>query len=74
MLMRSISSGSARPTPNASATPSMSATSRSRCAAVSFFESSTPGRRAPGARITAAATTGPASGLIPASSTPAMRA
>jgi hypothetical protein len=38
---------------------------------IDFFESSTPTIRVPGFRITAAAETGPASGLIPASSTPA---
>ena len=38
---------------------------------VSFLESSTPGTRKSCGRITAPATTGPASGLMPASSTPA---
>ena len=47
---------------------------RSRSAASSRFESSTSGMRVPGARMTAAAATGPASGLMPASSTPAIRA
>jgi|SRR6185312_15715539 hypothetical protein len=49
----------------------ISTESRWREAASSFLESSAPGRREPGAKITAAAATGPASELIPASSTPA---
>ena len=51
----------------------ISPASRSRVAASSFLESSTSRMREPGANTTAAAVTGPASGLMPASSTPATR-
>jgi hypothetical protein len=51
----------------------ISAASRFRSVASSFFESSMPGIREAGANMTTAAATGPASGLMPASSTPATR-
>src|SRR5678816_4170521 len=51
----------------------MISNSSARCSASSRFESSPPRIRVPGASITAAATTGPASGPRPASSTPARR-
>src|SRR5260370_2360040 len=71
MLMVAISSTSVKPTAQAAALVLILAASLSRVAASSFFESSTPGMRDPGANTTAAAATGPASGLMPASSTPA---
>ena len=55
----------------ASAVPAISPNSASRLAALSFFESVRPTGTAAGSRITAAATTGPASGPRPTSSTPA---
>src|SRR5262245_46561321 len=51
----------------------ITAYSRSRSSGRRSFESSTPRTTAPGSRITAAATTGPARGPRPASSTPATR-
>src|SRR5262245_4992521 len=51
----------------------MISNSRSRSSDSKRFESSTPAIRVPGASTTAAATTGPASGPRPASSTPARR-
>src|SRR5438094_3821469 len=71
MLRRSISSGSTTPRPTATARRRISTSSRSRRAAVRTFESATPSRRVPGGKTTAAATTGPASGPMPTSSTPA---
>src|SRR3989442_9878672 len=71
MLSRSISSGSTTPRPTATARRRISTSSRSRRAAVRTFESATPSRRVPGGKTTAAATTGPASGPMPTSSTPA---
>ncbi len=71
--MVSISSTSAKPMDHATADCFISAASRSRQAASSFLESSIPGIRDPGANTTAAAATGPAKGLMPASSTPATR-
>src|SRR5213595_3818179 len=71
MLSRSISSGSTTPRPTATARRRISTSSRSRRAAVRTFEYATPSRRVPGGKTTAAATTGPASGLMPTSSTPA---
>ena len=71
MLIRSISSGQTKATDQETASSLMMTASRSRDSGSSFFESSTSGMRVPGARMTAAADTGPASGLIPASSTPA---
>src|ERR1700681_2490220 len=50
----------------------MRASSTSRRAAVRIFESASPRMRRAGSRITAATTTGPASGPRPASSTPAV--
>ena len=47
--------------------------SRSRVAGSRRLQSSTSGRRVPGLSTTADAATGPASGLMPASSTPATR-
>ena len=70
----SISSRSAQPTPQASARLRMMGASRARSAGVRTFESARPRMRRRGSRITAAATTGPASGPRPASSTPATRA
>src|SRR5216683_2051519 len=71
MLRRSISSGSTTPRPTATARRRISTSSRSRTAAVRTFESATPSRCVPGGKTTAAATTGPASGPMPTSSTPA---
>src|SRR5437667_7358934 len=71
MLARSISSGSTTPMPTATARRRISTPSRSRRAAVRTLESATPSRRVPGGKTTAAATTGPASGPMPTSSTPA---
>src|SRR5512135_2364450 len=73
MLRRSISRVLAAPTPTGRV-ETIAAASCSRRRRVSCFESSTPSRRgASGVRRTAAATTGPASGPRPASSTPASR-
>src|SRR3989449_1173401 len=71
MLRRSISSGSTTPKPTPTARRRISTSSRSRWAAVRTFESATRSRRVPGGKTTAAATTGPASGPMPTSSTPA---
>jgi hypothetical protein len=71
MLIVSISSTSTNATLQAAAFCLISFASFSREAGSSFFESSMPIIRVPGFKITAAAQTGPASGLIPASSTPA---
>src|SRR6266700_5104208 len=71
MLRRSISSGSTTPKPTPTARRRISTSSRSRWAAVRTFESATPSRCVPGGKTTAAATTGPASGPMPTSSTPA---
>src|SRR5215469_9590268 len=49
----------------------MGPNSSSRCSALSCLESCTPRMNFSGAKITAAATTGPAMGPTPASSTPA---
>ena len=70
MLMASISSTVASAIAQASAFSRISMASRSRRAAESFFESARPTIGRAGSRITAAATTGPASGPRPASSTP----
>ena len=51
----------------------ISTASSVRCSAVSTFESASPSMPRPGRKTTAAATTGPAKGPRPASSTPAMR-
>src|SRR5437870_7386714 len=71
MFRRSISSGSTIPRPTARARRRISVASRSRTGAWSTFESATPSRHVPGGSTTAAAMTGPASGPIPTSSTPA---
>src|SRR6266536_1381314 len=73
MLMASISSTVVTPTAKQSAEPLISTARRSRSAASICFESSMPRGRKSRGRITAAATTGPASGAMPASSTPAIR-
>nr|WP_268969025.1 hypothetical protein [Tepidiphilus baoligensis] len=70
MFHSSISEADASATAQASALARISAASRSRRLGLSFFESFKPDSEAPGGRITAAATTGPASGPRPASSTP----
>src|SRR5206468_3933429 len=71
MLRRSISSGSTMPRPTPTARRRISTSSRSRWAEVRTFEWETPSRCVPGGKATAAATTGPASGPMPTSSTPA---
>src|SRR4029079_7706742 len=70
MLMASISSTLANATAQATARSRMRPASSSRRSAVSTFESARPFPRRAGSRITAAAYTGPASGPLPASSTP----
>ncbi len=59
------------PTPTAIARSRMGVKSSSRCSWVNCFESCTPLMNISGAKTTAAATTGPAIGPTPASSTPA---
>src|SRR6266571_6113513 len=71
MFTRSIVSASTKPTPMATARERMTTYSDSRSSGVNRFESSTPAIRVPGPSTTAAATTGPASGPRPASSSPA---
>src|SRR5688500_6209057 len=72
MLIRSISRTDAAPTPIASARSRMRRASFSRSGPSSSFESSTPRMaRASGGMTTAHATTGPARGPRPTSSTPA---
>ncbi len=71
--MRSISSTLASPTPMAIARARISLSSLARSSASRSLESLTPSIRSRGGRMTAAATTGPASGPMPTSSTPAMR-
>ena len=74
MSSASMSRAATTPTPTASARRADLAVRAARAPpASSFLESSRPGQDAPGGRITAAATTGPASEPRPASSTPAMR-
>src|SRR6476661_7487157 len=74
MFIRSISRTLAAPTATERARSVIRAASFSRSAAVSFLESSTPRMaRASGGMTTAQATTGPARGPRPTSSTPAMR-
>src|SRR6478736_6821611 len=74
MLIRSISRTEAAPIPIASARSWMRFASFSRWRPTSAFESSTPRMaRASGGMMTAHATTGPASGPRPTSSTPARR-
>ena len=74
MLRQSISSRSAQPTAHASARSRISGASRSRSRRSAPSNRASPRMRRRGSRITAAATTGPASGPRPASSTPATRA
>ena len=74
MLRRSISRTDAAPSAQASAFSRILTARRLRSAAVSILESSTPRiARMSGGMITAHATTGPASGPRPTSSTPASR-
>src|SRR6266550_772823 len=74
MLMRSISRTDAAPRANATARSRILAASRTRCSCVNRLESSTPAiARFSGGIITAQATTGPAIGPLPTSSTPARR-
>src|SRR6185437_16237220 len=73
MFTRSISRTEAAPTPMLTARWRIFTTRRSRSAPLSCLESSTPGMaRWSGGMTTAHATTGPASGPRPTSSTPAM--
>ena len=69
MLCTSISSTEATPSPTR-AQPASAAASSSRRAAGTFLLSSRPSGMQPGSSITAAATTGPAQGPRPTSSTP----
>ena len=71
--MRSISARLATPIETAWAVACTCAATRTRAISVSRFESRRPSMRSPSQRITAAATTGPASGPMPTSSTPAAR-
>ena len=71
MLKRSISRESAMPTAQEADCSLIQSARRSRFLAVSSFESLMSGLKAPGSKTTAAATTGPASGPRPTSSTPA---
>ena len=71
ILMRSISCGSTKPNPYANAEDLITAANSVRRAGFIFFESYTPSMIHPGGSTTAHATTGPASGPRPASSTPA---
>src|SRR6185437_14307566 len=74
MFTRSISRTEAAPTPMLTARWRILVASRSRSAPLSCLESSTPGMaRWSGGMTTAHATTGPASGPRPTSSTPAMK-
>src|SRR5579859_3880292 len=70
MFSRSISSTVANATDQAVARSLMRSARSSRRSGVSTFESARPLMRRAGLRITAAAWTGPASGPLPASSTP----
>src|SRR3989338_1517502 len=74
MFQASMRSGRTSATAQATARSWIFSESRRRRAAVSFLESSRPGMRRAGSRMTAAATTGPKSAPRPTSSTPAMRA
>ncbi len=71
--MLSISSASAQATEWHNARSRISSARRSRSSGSSTLESASPRMGRAGLRITAAATTGPASGPRPASSTPATR-
>src|SRR5690554_943506 len=72
MLISSISAGVACATANASALRRISRASHVRSSSSSCFESFSPRMRRLRSSTTAAATTGPASGPRPASSTPAI--
>jgi hypothetical protein len=72
MLTVSISSTETMPTATPEALARISTASRSRVGASSCLESLMPSISVSGGNITDAATTGPASGAMPASSTPAM--
>jgi hypothetical protein len=72
VLRRSTSIDESSATHTATAWLRISRSSSSRCAAVSCLESSSPGRRTRAGSTTAAATSGPASGPTPTSSTPAI--
>ena len=71
MLLRSMPSAQTDETPMPSAVFRIVSKSASRCSAVRRFESSSPLGMRLGLSTTAAATTGPASGPRPASSSPA---
>src|SRR5258706_3768470 len=74
MLIRSISRTEAAPSAKATARSRILMASRTRCWWVSRLESSTPAMaRVSGGIITAQATTGPAIGPLPTSSTPASK-
>ena len=73
MSSASISAASAQPSPQARLRARIAVASTSRRAGESTLESASPAIGRDGSRITAAATTGPASGRRPASSTPAIR-
>ena len=73
IFRRSISSTVACATQNASALALIWSYKKFRCLALSFFESAKPGLGSKSSKITAAAKTGPASGPLPASSTPATK-
>src|SRR3954471_4135630 len=73
MLSVSISSTLACAIEQQRAFSQIRSNSRSRCNGVRTFESARPRMRLVSSRMTAAATTGPASGPRPASSTPAIR-
>src|SRR3546814_11881015 len=72
MLMLSISSTLAMPTPTL-AHPTSSSCRRARAISLSFFDSLIPSGLQSGSSSTAAATTGPASGARPASPPPPPR-
>ncbi len=73
ILTLSMVSLSIIPTEHRAFEAAISSKSSSRLWGVSFFESSSPSMNIPAGRITAAASTGPARGPRPASSTPAIR-
>jgi hypothetical protein len=75
MRMLNASTSITLPTPTAIATARarIRSSADSRSAAVIILESRTPGIRVPGRNTTHAATTGPAKGPRPASSTPPRR-
>ena len=73
IFRRSISPESATPTAQEAARSLIQPARSSRFLALNSFESLMSGLKMPGSKTTAAATTGPARGPRPASSTPAMR-